>query len=94
MMIKKLLQVHAGKDSIGNRLQIKEGNLPSKYYKGNTTMLTCNIVQGSATGPTSYIVYTRDLETLSCNDMYFKYNRLVPENTDVGVDREFLNLLD
>jgi hypothetical protein len=26
--------------------------------------------------------------------MYFKYNRLVPENTDVGVDREFLNLLD
>jgi hypothetical protein len=62
--------------------------------------ITSSIVQGSGIGPTLYrpITYAGDLKTMSGNNMLCKYaddtNLIVPENTDVGVDDEFANLIN
>jgi hypothetical protein len=60
--------------------------------------ITCSIVQGSGIGPTLYIAYAADLKPISGNNMLCKYaddtNLLVPENTDVSIDKEFANLVD
>jgi hypothetical protein len=60
--------------------------------------ITSSIVQGSGIEPTLYITYAGDHKTMSGNNILCKYaddiNLIVPENTDVGVDDEFANLIN
>jgi len=55
-----------------------------------------SIVQGSGIGPTLYIVMKSDLHITSCINVIIKFaddtTLLVPENTDVGLDVEFIHV--
>ena len=57
-----------------------------------------SIVQGSAIGPTLYIVMKSDLHVISCINVIIKFaddtTLLVPENTDVGLDVELRHVIE
>lgn len=56
------------------------------------------IVQGSGPGPINFLVMASDLHTISSANAFCKYaddmNLLNPEHSDVGIEAEFLNVME